>query len=721
MKRGKDDEKIMGPMFPRLHVNDTEKGGPRAPPRNKMALYEQLSIPSQRFNSGVLPLNPKTTSNMVPSASSSQGIGVERNLVFPLHVPPSTPTHWSENFQAHDSGKTIGNAPATQVEQRKKVGDEDDFTVPVFVQASVGQCHGRETFSSVSSTHTGQPMEQQNTCDNDPKQNNSMAVNFRREVRSERKENMKASFQSGNHSIISATNQSTRENIDAPVKETQASSNLESREHAVSNFSRSGDSEACLHQESRFGARLESAGQHDDLSEPARDIGGRNASQPRSESRCWEDRSRSNEPENDSEYNSNRNRMCTSVRLENVDKGDDVSETSMVDSISGLDISPDDVVGIIGQKHFWKARRAISNQQRVFAVQVFELHRLIKVQRLIAESPNLLVEDGAFIGKSSLKGFPSPAKKLTPKYVVKPVPTIANCKDDSEKPNHKMEYSAENAVGKTSLSSVKSSNHSMNYGPYLGNPQPVAPTTENMGPWCFHQSAGPQWLVPVMSPSEGLVYKPYSGPGMMGAVFGGQGPFGSSPVAGNFANSAYGIPASHHQGIGVFPGTHPAGHLYFPPYGMPVSNPAMSSSAVEQVSQLSEPGLHSQTVQLPGGRVHSKMEQQSFCSLPTKKSGSISQAKKFQASKGSDLQGSTASCPSEGAKGNGISHNADGRDPLPLFPMAPVVPEVASQPHDTDQPTRVIKVVPHNARSATESAARIFRFIQQERKQFDSV
>jgi len=69
MKRGKDDEKIMGPMFPRLHVNDTEKGGPRAPPRNKMALYEQLSIPSQRFNSGMLPLNPNNSSNSVPPTS----------------------------------------------------------------------------------------------------------------------------------------------------------------------------------------------------------------------------------------------------------------------------------------------------------------------------------------------------------------------------------------------------------------------------------------------------------------------------------------------------------------------------------------------------------------------------------------------------------------------------------------------------------------------------
>lgn len=53
MKMGKDDEKTIEPMFPRLHVNDKEKGGPRGPPRNKMALYEQFSIPSQRSISKV--------------------------------------------------------------------------------------------------------------------------------------------------------------------------------------------------------------------------------------------------------------------------------------------------------------------------------------------------------------------------------------------------------------------------------------------------------------------------------------------------------------------------------------------------------------------------------------------------------------------------------------------------------------------------------------------
>ncbi|KAI8559201.1 hypothetical protein RHMOL_Rhmol04G0154700 [Rhododendron molle] len=49
-------------------------------------------------------------------------------------------------------------------------------------------------------------------------------------------------------------------------------------------------------------------------------------------------------------------------------------------------------------------------QQRVFAVQVFELHRLIKVQKLIAASLELLLQSELHLGKSSIKGLPT--KKL---------------------------------------------------------------------------------------------------------------------------------------------------------------------------------------------------------------------------------------------------------------------------------------------------------------------
>ncbi|MCI77387.1 early flowering 3/high response, partial [Trifolium medium] len=45
-----------------------------------------------------------------------------------------------------------------------------------------------------------------------------------------------------------------------------------------------------------------------------------------------------------------------------------------------------------------------------------------------------------------------------------------------------------------------------------------------------------------MSPSEGLVYKPYPGPGFTGTNFGGCGPFGAAPSGGAFMNPSYGIP-----------------------------------------------------------------------------------------------------------------------------------------------------------------------------------
>lgn len=75
MKRGIDEEKkMMGPLFPRLYVKDTEKGGPRAPPRNKITLYEQLSVPSNRFNPAILPLKQNTNNHIPPAPPSAQVI-----------------------------------------------------------------------------------------------------------------------------------------------------------------------------------------------------------------------------------------------------------------------------------------------------------------------------------------------------------------------------------------------------------------------------------------------------------------------------------------------------------------------------------------------------------------------------------------------------------------------------------------------------------------------
>lgn len=715
MKRGIDDEKNMGPMFPRLHVNDKEKGGPRAPPRNKMALYEQLSIPSQRFNPGRLPLKPNNTANLASPASSSQGSVQEQSVFLPFHLPPSIPSQ-SEKLHTpqFDTINTI--SPSAKLEQRKKVGDDDDFRVPIFVNSEIGQCHrnnqsnvDRGNLTPFSPTYSGGSTKIQSSS----KKLSSAVPLLEQNVGSHNEINLKE------HSVKSIS-LLTRGKIDGHVKQANVSTHQENGNHPALKHDRLHGTDACMRKEYRVGPQLEDTG-HDAevLDDHTSDMENRNTSRKRSVYNLVVGLSSPQEPNVYGEYPGDK--TCGSLQAVIADRNDDASETSMVDSISGLDISPDDVVGIIGQKHFWKARRAIVNQQRVFAVQVFELHRLIKVQKLMAGTPHLLIEDGAYLGKASVKV--SPAKKLSVEYVIKPPQHIVKHKDDLEKPNQKMEYSAENAVGKTSVSSVKNGSQPSTYGTYSNNPTsaPLATDTK-MAPWCFPQPPGHQWLVPVMSPSEGLIYKPYPGPGFMGAVTGGGGPMGPT---GNFGNSAYGIPPHHHnhQGVGVLPAAPPVGHGYFPPYGMPVMNPAISGSAVEQMSMFAGPGSYGQAGQLSGGGANFSMQRQSSCSLPSQKSRAVSQVVKIPASRYSELQGSTASSPSERVQQREAAHNSEERDALPLFPTTPAaLPDGAnSQPHDNEQPTRVIRVVPHNPRSATESAARIFQSIQEERKQFDSI
>ncbi|XP_047178270.1 protein EARLY FLOWERING 3-like [Vigna umbellata] len=706
MKRGKDDEKVMGPMFPRLHVNDTEKGGPRAPPRNKMALYEQFSIPSQRFNSGVVPLNQNISSNTAPPTSSSQGTVPERNHVFPVHLPsqkPIRPVEKCHSRQSEEANLTCS------LEQRKKVYEED-FRVPVYVHSRVGQCNHKsvESFDRKKITHTGTryfgcSVAGQSDCERVPKQFGSSHV--RKDARCET-DGLPQVSTSKDQPLTSVRSISTRENIDTLVRQAKVTPNQEFQDCHVSKRNRFRQDDGCLRQDCGVGSQSNDIGHSGSLVQSSRKLGNGNAATA----------NQTNPAEAINDTGHHDTRMGSLMQGGKLNGSDNASKISSVDNLSPVNISPDDVVGIIGQKQFWKARRAISHQQRVFAVQVFELHRLIKVQQLIAGSPEVLLEDGTFLGKSTPKG--STRKKLSLEYVVKPWQQNLIRKDDSEKLNHKMECSAENAVGKTSLSSVKNDSHLSNYTPFPRNPQQANVAADSgMDPWCFHQSAGHQWLVPVMTPYEGLDYKPYPRPGFTETDGGGCGP---APFGGNFMNPAYGIPNSL-QGVGVSPQTPPGSLAYFPPNGMTVMNATISESAVDQVNQFSSLGSHRYNDHLPGGEADHITNNQSSCNLPTPRKGAFSHVLKYQTSKDFELQGSTASSPGEMAQGLSTGQVAEGRDVLPLFPMVPAEPESIPRSLETGQPTRVIKVVPHNRISETASAARIFQSIQEERKQYDSV
>ncbi|KAF5183319.1 Early flowering [Thalictrum thalictroides] len=787
MKGGKDDDKNMGPMFPRLHVNDTEKGGPRAPPRNKMALYEQLSIPSQRFNSGsqtTLPAARNNAAPLVPVASLSQGGAHERppaesddnlnsdssgGVYLRAKVHRSEPTSKklkdkNPNASARlPSTAECGSFPLSNSNNShpKNLGNDNDFSVPTYGNPGItpssgkNQCNeDREKLTPLSpipslSTETSGNSAKKTvspTCnsstylhsarDKHLKRTNTTDLWSRQHVRNHSEENPLESVTSKEFVERASFHPLTRENIAESAKHAYLSPNQEHRSSPFHDLGELRDNHnGQLQQEYRSLYLSGKSTQGNAIViEPMALMGKGHALEVRSESHSRD--SFRNDHGSCTEY---REEQMHGLHVGDVDRNDDASETSMVDSISGFDISPDDVVGMIGQKHFWKARRAIVNQQRLFAVQVFELHRLIKVQKLIAGSPHLLLEHTAYLSKPPMR--PSPTKKLISDYVVKSPILSLKQKAESQKPSQTTQCAADNAVVKAPPSisvgtDIEPVNQQSSHGPAYGDPTiaaaatPPAPppplaTDGNKAGWSFHPPPGNQWLVPVMSPSEGLVYKPYTGhcpptAGFMAPIYQGCGPMSIPSMA-----NPYGISAPHHQGVGGLSNASPFNQTYFSPYAMPMMNPVLSASSVEHVNHFAGAQSRKETDKFSTGEVNFNMCSQTSRNISNQKSEANSSAfPKFQASKESEVQGSTASSPGERARKDGVGNDSGGRGALPLFPMAPAVQGPHEPPHTQDsdqQHTRVIKVVPHNPISATESAARIFQSIQEERQQYDSV
>ncbi|EPS65489.1 hypothetical protein M569_09289 [Genlisea aurea] len=167
-----------------------------------------------------------------------------------------------------------------------------------------------------------------------------------------------------------------------------------------------------------------------------------------------------------------------------------------------------------------------------------------------------------------------------------------------------------------------------------------------------------QLLIPVMSPSEGLIYKPYPGPGCHpGRTCGGCGGDDGGPQVGNFlppTAAVYGIPSppSHYPAV-PFPSYFPTayGMMMLPPPFMNDAPEMSDTSVVKPEQQQQRPPSEDDGVRGGGG-------------------GGVVGMRKVVAAFGFD---------------------------------------------------RPIKVVPRNGVSASESAARIFRSIQLERKQDESV
>ncbi|RWW09051.1 hypothetical protein GW17_00027476 [Ensete ventricosum] len=339
---------------------------------------------------------------------------------------------------------------------------------------------------------------------------------------------------------------------------------------------------------------------------------------------------------------------------------------------------------------------------------------LSQVQTSIAASPHLLLEGNPYLSKSPVK---APSKvPLLDCNMNSQQDAVKQKDDECQKLDQKKELQMENIARAPPPTCGErtdggSRRQVLESGPHSADPpsHSTAPD-KNPSPWCLHPPAN-QWLVPVMSPSEGLIYKPYTGScapasSFLAPVYGSCMPFGVPSLAGNFMNTAYGVPASHRPpDMGVLAGGSAIASNYFPAYGIPSMNPIVSTSAVEQVTKLacSRPNGHvDQHSMISCNMSHPRSEEISGCFV------------KFQASKDTELQASSASSPCEKAQ-------TEATDVLPLFPMAPNKENLVypSRCSGRDSQAQAIKVVPHNARSAIESAARIFQSIQEERLQHD--
>ncbi|CAH9066540.1 unnamed protein product [Cuscuta epithymum] len=550
---GKEDEKRMEdhhPIFPRLHISDTERRGPKAPPRNKMAALSETQHPAMSLPPiPMLPL-PLPNSSALSHAAS------------PFYYPPSSShsyssvIHFTMGEPSFTTPRSLDLAP---LKYESLSDNKGDFPSTSCHSLSAMKLENGGRFSAQKFPHTGKH----------PKSENIQKI-----LEKEKDTFSSSSFYQKNHN--------SSEKV------------IQKRNHLG---------------KERYTLEDEYDEDYDEYAKNAKTDKKRSASVMEGHHK----------------------------EISHADRNEEIPYAS------AINLSPDDVVKILGHKLFWKARRTIMHQQRTFSLQIFELHRLIKVQKMVSRSPDILFEDDLFTGKSHIKSSFF-TKKLPPNNVNEPpTPVVERNSYSSQKPKGILGIGLESSREKMPDSGTRT----------LTSP-------DHDAKWYFQPPYGNQWLVPVRSPSEGLVYKPYSGPcpppgGILAPLYGGCRPYG----------------------IGLF-----SSPPYFQPYALPVISPSVRDT------NLGRP-----------------CEKKVVCNNGAQSRILSNGAPSLQTDRGSDLQGSTASSPSERVL----------PDALSLFPTKPTGEE------DSDQPilnqVRVIKVVPHNPNTTSESAARILKSMQEERKQ----
>jgi len=289
-----------------------------------------------------------------------QGNGHERSYAYPVRLPSQIPAHRAESYISRQSDGSRSNTSSVQLERRKRA-DEDD--VHAYICSRIGHSNDKTMKSFNGEKIT--PLGARNFCsvsvqddgERGPTLFGSLPVDMRKHVRSGNEAHPHVSS-SRQQQKMSVKNKSSGEVIDSLVMQAKVIPNQEDQDCSVPSLSRSHQDGACLQQECVAGPQSNDVEHRNGLLSSTRDMDNGNALVPKS---CFYSAANQTcpvEATGDVEYHD----IGTEGPMQKgiFDEIGDVSKISTVTNLSSQVVSPDDVVGILGQKRFWKARRKIA-------------------------------------------------------------------------------------------------------------------------------------------------------------------------------------------------------------------------------------------------------------------------------------------------------------------------------------------------------------------------
>lgn len=447
-----------GPLFPRLHVNETEKAGPKAPPRNKMALYEQFTVPSHRF---VQP-SQKPASTIYQQQYGTRELGYPYVPYYMPSVPYANTNHGVPMYaqpsqNTSSSGVTISSGVVNEelgrnAPRHHKSGELSPCRVSRHLTESTADCtakslpeqKGKVTIVPAQSAVTNQAEESSSSLQNVPSDMVSTDITDITESLQEvlstvdvgtectgtdvkRRERVLGSVNSSRSTdegkMKQAAQLSIFEILTKPTKEgasdkstvqsclqTESTRDVDCVTQALTSH---------VHCNIGSGTSIEpkdleeimttiADGQSFLSSENQAIVGPQSTSDAilkksvhrNAFKKFTTDRTGGfSNPSFDSseELKNFQNRSIEISQPSQCGTHKEGPSDGLIVPSTSLDsmwaIKPKHVICAIGQQQFWKARKKLLRQQRIFSDQVFQLHKLIKVQQLLAETPGTLIDD----------------------------------------------------------------------------------------------------------------------------------------------------------------------------------------------------------------------------------------------------------------------------------------------------------------------------------------